>query len=71
MRATADRDPGYQRGYVRAYNGASLCHVHRARRLSGSMWTTALGARAAYVTRLYTGPRRVPKITAVALKRGG
>jgi len=50
------RDPGYQAGYVHAYNGASRCRNRRAG--SGDaiqLGATALGAASAYVTEL--GPR--------------
>jgi hypothetical protein len=49
--STVRRDPGYQRGYTHAYNGASKC-PNRAAGRGGAvqLGPTALGAGGAYVT---------------------
>jgi hypothetical protein len=55
--STASRDPGYQRGYKRAYNRASLCHNRgRGPGTSTRLGSTALSATAAYVTEIPLNP---------------
>ncbi len=63
--STVSRDPGYQRGYTRAYNSASGCRNRRSGRGGRvSLGATALGPSAAYVTRI--GPAGDAEIVALA-----
>jgi hypothetical protein len=51
--SAVSRDPGYQRGYTRAYNSASGCPDRRAGRGGATqLGATALAATGTYVTRL-------------------
>ncbi len=65
-RSITIRDRGYQRGYTRAYNGASLCRGLPTSSLRGILWTTALGPDAAYVTRLPADARGHPRISSMS-----
>jgi hypothetical protein len=63
--STVLRDPGYEPGYTHAYNSASGCPNRRAGRGGAvRLGTTALGASAAYVTRV--GPAGGAEIVALA-----
>jgi hypothetical protein len=64
MPSTVRRDPGYQRGYEHAYNGASLCR-NRGARLGGNtrLGATALTRSAVYVTEIPANPVRARIVT--------
>ncbi len=62
--STVRRDPGYQRGYEHAYNGASLCRDRGARRGGKTrLGATALTRSAVYVTEIPTNPTRASIVT--------
>lgn len=63
LRPLAEQDGGYQRGYPNAYNAASKCPPgRRFAAVRGRLWTTALSAAGAFVTRLPLSGRSAPVI---------
>jgi hypothetical protein len=62
--STVRRDPGYQRGYEHAYNGASLCRNRGAVRGGNiRLGATALTPSAAYVTEIPANPAHARILT--------
>ncbi|MCW3013474.1 MAG: mauF, partial [Solirubrobacterales bacterium] len=69
LRAVAQQDGGYQRGYVDAYDGASKCPKRAITVRPGVLWTTALSAAGAFVTRLPASGRGAADLLRVPLGR--
>lgn len=55
LRSTAERDAGHERGYIRAYHEAGLCPSTRYGPIRGTLWTTALSGKRAFVTVIPSG----------------
>jgi len=55
------RDMGYERGYVRDYNRASLCPTLPASARAGLLWGTAISAGRLYVSLLSRGSQSSPQ----------